>query len=256
MSRLLLCDAREPVNDLLEHLAGEEGDYWLKAFNKFLRKENPWEQSKVQVVEAPLQRVGLPPLDNLAIYMALGLEAEYDKAMAGKQMPAEDPNLWDLLMLPEATCNLAMATLKNLGLEVSDWRTDWDAYLNPEYEVPRAKGPYLLGFARSLTGESTDKSANERWKLHQEGVQGYDDPMLREDLILVLGVYLATGKRVLLNIEKRTRTRSRFRNGFVASFYSYPGEVYVHNDYPFYAYPNACVRPVVSRQLEPSGAKV
>ena len=230
-------------------------------FNKFDGAGNAkrFLRGELVLVEASLlqqlQQANLPSLDNRAICTALGLEAEYTKAMKGKQMPAEDPSLWDLLVLSEATCNLAMTALKNLGLEVSGWRTDWDAYLDPEYEAPRAEGPYLLGFVRSLTGESTDKSARERWKLHQEGVRGYDDPMLREGLLLVLGVYLATGKRELLNIEKWTRTRSRFRGGNVASFYALPGKVYVFNDYPSYANPNACVRPVVSRQLEPSGAK-
>ncbi|MBM3206134.1 MAG: hypothetical protein FJZ43_00730 [Candidatus Staskawiczbacteria bacterium] len=42
MSRLLLCDVRGPVEDLLQKLSGEDGSEWLEATKKFLRKENPW----------------------------------------------------------------------------------------------------------------------------------------------------------------------------------------------------------------------
>lgn len=43
MSRLALCNVRGPLTDLLEKLSGEDGDQWLRALNKMLRRENPWE---------------------------------------------------------------------------------------------------------------------------------------------------------------------------------------------------------------------
>lgn len=45
-AQVALSDARGPLNDLLAKLAGEDGELWLKALCKFLRKENPWEKQK------------------------------------------------------------------------------------------------------------------------------------------------------------------------------------------------------------------
>lgn len=41
-TRLALCDVRGPLTDFLEKLSGEDGDRWLREFNKFLRKEEVW----------------------------------------------------------------------------------------------------------------------------------------------------------------------------------------------------------------------
>ena len=216
-------------------------------------------RDELVIVEASylqqLQRASLPPLDNRAIYQALGREAEYAKAMEGATMPAPDPNLWDLLVLPEVTCNMVMVSFQNLGLKTSDWCQDWDASLNPDYEGSKTAGPYVLGFTRSLTGESTSESANDRWKKFQKGVEGYNDPILRDGLLLMLGVYLATGKQHLLNRENWTRTRSRFHDGSVANFNANPGRVRVDYDNPGCAKANARVRPAVSRSLMPTGGR-
>ncbi len=193
-----------------------------------------------------LQRMSLPPLDNSMLYMEMGMKDQYVKALAGKKMPTQDPNLWDLLVLPDVTCNMVMAKFQELGLKTSGWCKDWDANLDPEYEGHKTQNPYLLGFARSLTGESTGESANDRWKKFQEGNQGYNDPILCDGLLLMLGVYLATGKRELLSIVNWTRTRSRFRSGDVVGFDANLGEVRVSGDYPDYASPDARVRPEVS----------
>ncbi|OGL74276.1 hypothetical protein A3C96_00415 [Candidatus Uhrbacteria bacterium RIFCSPHIGHO2_02_FULL_60_10] len=42
MSKITLCDARGPLNDVTDKLSGEDGDLWLAAFKRFLRRENPW----------------------------------------------------------------------------------------------------------------------------------------------------------------------------------------------------------------------
>lgn len=44
MSRLALCDASGPLTDILQKLSGEDGEQWMRALNKMLRKENPWEE--------------------------------------------------------------------------------------------------------------------------------------------------------------------------------------------------------------------
>jgi len=43
MTRLALCDVSGPLTDLFQKLSGEDGEQWLRALNKMLRKENPWE---------------------------------------------------------------------------------------------------------------------------------------------------------------------------------------------------------------------
>src|SRR3989344_9029318 len=202
-------------------------------FNKFEGAENAkrFLRGELVVVEASflqqLLQASLPPLDNSALYETLGMKDQYAKAMEGKKMPAQDPNLWDLLVLPEVTCNLIMAKFQGLGLATSDWCRDWDASLDPKYKGSKEEGPYLLGFTRSLTGEPSNESANQRWKKFQDGVEGYNDPILRDGLLLDLGVYLATGKKQLLNLEKWTRTCSRFCDGSVAFFCADPGRVRV-----------------------------
>ena len=63
-TRLALCDVRGPLNDLTEKLCGEEGSLWLSGFNKFLRKENPWEQG---VAVAPFAIATYPKSDPVVI---------------------------------------------------------------------------------------------------------------------------------------------------------------------------------------------
>lgn len=42
-ARISLCDARGPIGTLFDALSGDGGHQWLRALNKFLRKESPWE---------------------------------------------------------------------------------------------------------------------------------------------------------------------------------------------------------------------
>lgn len=42
MAKIALCDARGLLNALIDTLSGEDGDRWLAALARFLRKENPW----------------------------------------------------------------------------------------------------------------------------------------------------------------------------------------------------------------------
>jgi len=57
MSQLALCEVRGLFTDLLEKLSGEEGDQWLIAIKKTLRKENPW--PKLKIVPVPFNPVSL-----------------------------------------------------------------------------------------------------------------------------------------------------------------------------------------------------
>lgn len=44
MAKIALCEARGPLNDLNDKLSGEDGDQWLGALRRFLRKESPWSE--------------------------------------------------------------------------------------------------------------------------------------------------------------------------------------------------------------------
>src|SRR3989344_3247447 len=69
MGRLLLCDVRGPVGDLIQKLSEEEGSQWLEHLNKMLRKENSFEIVPVATLSGILnwQAVG----------EALGMENEF-----------------------------------------------------------------------------------------------------------------------------------------------------------------------------------
>lgn len=41
-NKVALCDARGPLNDLNDKLAGNDGRVWLDGLKRFLRHENPW----------------------------------------------------------------------------------------------------------------------------------------------------------------------------------------------------------------------
>ncbi len=209
---------------------------------------------KIEVVE---KKLILPDLDNAKIFSELGLKAQYKKIMAGMKSPPDNTEFWYLLVPPEdmeIPCDVVTAKFRELGVTTSLRYDNLDFNLKPEYEVREAKGAHWLAFKKSLTGEATSQSANQRW----EDVRSrYRDPRLCDGLRLMFGAYLASGKeKLLLNIEKWTRTRSRFRDGDVASFNAYHGKVRVSYGYPVYAYPDARVRPADFLPLEPSGAKV
>ena len=202
----------------------------------------------------PLAFNVLPPLNNWLTYKVLGREDLFDQAMTG-QMPTPESNLWDLLVLPEVTINMVAQAFNKLGVVTSfRYGDNLTANLNPEFEVPDFSGPHLLRFQRSLVGETTDKSANARWELRQKGAEGYNDPRICDVALLALSVFLVTGGK-LLNLEKWTRTRSRFRDGGVVFFDAFPGKVYVDSYSPVYVDPGARVRPAVSFPILASGAQ-
>jgi len=49
MLGIALRDVRGLLNDLTEKLCGEDGEIWLEAFKKFLRKENSWKVGTFKV---------------------------------------------------------------------------------------------------------------------------------------------------------------------------------------------------------------
>lgn len=48
LGNLLLSDIQGSRDEFEKHLAGPDGEMWLKKFKKFLRKENPWERSVIK----------------------------------------------------------------------------------------------------------------------------------------------------------------------------------------------------------------
>lgn len=95
-----------PLNDFLSKLAGSDGEMWLKAFKRFLRKENPW-GSKFPV--------------RWTVTLGLHKTPEaYEEALESNGMSISD---WARGILKKVTCSkkqvevhLARATVAELGL--------------------------------------------------------------------------------------------------------------------------------------------
>lgn len=51
-TRLTLSDVKGPFKDLLDKLGGEEGEEWLEALNKMLRKENSWPRPILKLISS------------------------------------------------------------------------------------------------------------------------------------------------------------------------------------------------------------
>lgn len=55
-----------PLKDAIEKFGGENGEMWLKAFGKFLRKENPWSESTI-LESISTEPLVLDPADGVEI---------------------------------------------------------------------------------------------------------------------------------------------------------------------------------------------
>lgn len=89
-TQLALHDVRGPLNDLNEKLCGEEGPLWLAAFNRFLRKENPWEQQE------PTRSI--PPAATVATYptpFVRGLT--WQQRIDACKFDWVDPEVWEYI---------------------------------------------------------------------------------------------------------------------------------------------------------------
>ena len=57
-NKVALCEARGPLNSLNDVLAGENGEEWLAALKRFLRKENPWVEPRDTLWQTDYQKAG------------------------------------------------------------------------------------------------------------------------------------------------------------------------------------------------------
>ncbi len=60
LGKLPLSEIRGPRDAFEEKLAGEDGEKWLEAFKRFLRKENPWpiDEAYIACFAAAITRCG------------------------------------------------------------------------------------------------------------------------------------------------------------------------------------------------------
>ena len=94
-----------PMKDFFTKLAGSDGMMWLAAFNRFLRKENPWSKFAVRFV------------------VTLGLHKLPDAYKQAIEADGKKINSWGLDILQKVRCgkkqvevHLAVATVEELGL--------------------------------------------------------------------------------------------------------------------------------------------
>jgi hypothetical protein len=99
MPKIAHCDCRGSLNSLNDALAGENGDAWLDALIRFLRKENPWPapapSPRVCLVQTPAQaqsrRVSLGEMLDDAKKRCGVLHGTYDFY---RQNPEKIPSEW------------------------------------------------------------------------------------------------------------------------------------------------------------------
>ncbi len=199
MSRLLLCDARGPVEDLLQKLSGEEGKIWLEALKKMLRKENPW---------------GIPIQFNWSsVYETLDMSVEDDSEIANLAI-SETEGLWTVPVLKGLTHQKVVDALKKAGSGFWSYLDDLDKSVVHNDRDPNRDGSYVVAFQATVEADEEFKNLSAD-QLKEQNHQGIT---LLERLLLELAYFLATGKH--LDVKNVTLcSGSRNRHGGVPSVY-------------------------------------
>ena len=155
-----LADVAGPLKDFLTKLAGADGATWLAAFNRFLRKENPW-TSKFVVRWVIMLGVHKTP------------EA-YKAAIEGSR--GKKIGDWARQILKQVTCSqtqvelrLASATVAELGLKKGGTTEQLHAAILAQggQLCPAEAGPALRLFL-------TDQPKGEWLWLAMEAIPGSD----------------------------------------------------------------------------------
>ena len=177
MSRLLLCDARGPVEDLLQKLSGEDGRIWLEALKKTLRKENPWGAS----ISLDWQRA----------YEHLGMMKKFEAEIARLAI-SETFGLWTIPVFAGVRCNEIVLALKKAGSGFSSFYDDLDKDVIHNDRDPNRDGSYVVSVKANVEAdeEFKDLSANQLKEQNHQGIT------LLERLLLELAYFLTTGKHL------------------------------------------------------------
>jgi len=174
-TRLTLCDARGPLNDLFEKLSGDDGGQWFDGLKRFLRKENPFDAS--------------PPDINWAlVYEKLGMGAEYAKTLKDMSYPG----LWVVPMVPGLTCNKVVAGYRGLDVQVYTYTDDLNKNVTQNDRDPNRDGPYFVCFRRIIEADDENKGLSASTL----ATRGHKGSTLLERLVLGFGYYVTTGQHL------------------------------------------------------------
>ena len=179
MSRLLLCDVRGPVEDLLQKLSGEDGNKWFGALKKMLRRQNPWEGN------------GDLALNWAKAYEALGMSAEYAE-FGSKFGQWQTKDEWPVPVLKGATCNKVVVALRRLGVNVYTYVDDLDKNVTVNDRDPDRDGSYAVSVKAIVEADEENKNKSAEM-LAEEGHKGMT---LLERLLLELAYFLTTRKHL------------------------------------------------------------
>jgi len=156
LGTLPLSVVRGPRDELEDRLAGEEGEIWLTAFKRFLRKENPWPTPALTAVVPPTLKVwktirvgGMSREEFPKSLAAAGYEVGRwardmmaQKAFATESEPRE--------------IDLARMTIRELGFTSNPTTAQRDARIREiggEILPPSAGAHLRIGYADQPVGE-------------------------------------------------------------------------------------------------------
>jgi hypothetical protein len=185
----------------------------------------------------------------LETYKALGLESEYQQAVAKLVFP-DSQNLWYVPMVPGVTSNKIVAGHRRFGVKFWLFDEDLDSVVLAHDRDANRDGPYIVGFRRNVEAdeEFANKSADVLAKVNHRGI------CLPERLMLGAGYYVATGGQHLDQEVITLCTGSRGRHDSVPHVNWGPDyrKVYVNYGSPDIAYGNLRSRSVVFCSILPA----
>lgn len=208
--------------------------YWIG------RKKELGDKVRMILLNGQLQAKTLPDINWQEAYKALGMSAEYESEVANLAISG-NTSLWTIPVIKGATCNKAVAALRELGVDVYTCVNDLDKDVSENDRDPKRDGSYQVSFRQNVEADEENKnqSANRRRE------QGCKDITLLERLLLELGYFLTTGKHLdIENITLCSGSRGSGGHGPYARWYDVGFYVYwAHSDY---SSDHLCARSVVS----------
>ncbi|MBP6904815.1 MAG: hypothetical protein KBB91_02040 [Candidatus Pacebacteria bacterium] len=192
-TRLVLCEASGPLKTLLNNLSGEEGELWLTALKRMLRKESPF--AREWKVWKTIQT---------KIYSSMEVLYETIRKREG-----------DCFIQPKGIVSKTSETLNLVVVSMEELGFSHHANLQAIY-----KQAHLLGLSRcpddlpwQLRWEYTDQPKGER--LHIATFNTFPGGLYNNPCIATVGAGLGSGG-ILGVSEEDTVNRHPFGNGFSA----------------------------------------
>lgn len=101
LNGIALAAAVGPITTLMKNMSGDDGEQWLTAFNRFLRKENPWPEVKqaepapVRIPQFKLSEIYTVHVTTYALPDMLALEADFGQGNVSTIFDGQDWRKWE-----------------------------------------------------------------------------------------------------------------------------------------------------------------